>query len=544
VLKSDSLCKAHDAEPLFTDATFTLGRGERTALVGPNGTGKSTLLRILAGVEHPDSGRVIVGADDRIALLHQAPPDPDATLRGYLQSAIGEVYTLDERMRELEAEMARPERRTAAMREYDDVLARFAALDGWTFHAAIDDARAHLGIAHLSGAARFGDLSGGEQARVMLAGVLLGRPTILLLDEPTNHLDLGGLRWLERFLGEFPGGVLVVSHDRRFLDNTVSHILELDGVTDKLARYDGGYTAYRAEKQHRFERMSAEFKAQDAYRRRMEADIARVKSQAASVERTVIRGAGAPHLLKIAKRVARKAKVRERRLERQMQQAEWIADPAKAPSFTLSLDGVSTRGRRVAALDSVSVDLGGRPVLEGVDLAVKGRERVAVVGENGAGKTTLMRLLAGTLAPRSGRVTVDAKTAVLPQTHHDLPLERGILDFYRSQVIAYEEDARAFLGHFLFDQEQIHRAIGTLSPGERSRLLVAVLVSSGAELLLLDEPTNHLDFDSIDVVEEALRQFRGTIVTVTHDRAFIRAIDCMRVLEVRDRGLLEAPAVP
>jgi len=192
----------------------------------------------------------------------------------------------------------------------------------------------------------------------------------------------------------------------------------------------------------------------------------------------------------------------------------------------------------------VSVDLGGRPVLEGVDLAVKGRERVAVVGENGAGKTTLMRLLAGTLAPRSGRVTVDAKAAVLPQTHHDLPLERGILDFYRSQVVAYEEDARAFLGHFLFDQEQMHRAIGTLSPGERSRLLVAVLVSSGAELLLLDEPTNHLDFDSIDVVEEALRQFRGTIVTVTHDRAFIRAIACTRVLEVRDRGLHEVPAVP
>jgi ATPase subunit of ABC transporter with duplicated ATPase domains len=544
VVKADSLCKAHDAEPLFADATFTLGRGERAGLVGPNGTGKSTLLRILAGVERPDSGRVIVGADDRIGLLHQAPPDPGATLGGHLQHAIGEVYALDERMRELEAEMARPSQRAAAMREYDDVLGRFARLDGWTFHAAIDDARAHLGIAHLSTSARFGDLSGGEQARVMLAGVLLGRPTILLLDEPTNHLDLGGLRWLERFLAAFPGGVLVVSHDRRFLDNTVSHILELDGVTDELARYDGGYTAYRAEKQRRFERMLAEFRAQDAYRRRLEADVARAKSQALSVERTVIRGLGAPHVRKIAKRVARKAKVRERRLQRQMQQAEWLADPAKAPSFTLSLDGVSTGGRRIAALDGVSVDLGGRHVLRDVDLTVKRRERVAIVGENGAGKTTLVRLLAGTLAPRSGRVIVDAEAAVLPQTHHDLPLERGILDFYRSQVVGYEGDARAFLGHFLFDQEQMHRAIGTLSPGERSRLLIAVLVSSGAELLLLDEPTNHLDFDSIDVVEEALRQFRGTIVTVTHDRAFIRAIACTRALEVTDGRVLEAPGLP
>ena len=244
MLKADSLCKAHDAEPLFTGATFTLGRGERTGLVGPNGTGKSTLLRILAGVERPDSGRV-VGSGDSIGLLHQSPPDPDATLGGHLQRAIGEVYALDERMRRLEAEMAEPAGRAVAMREYDDVLAQFARLDGWTFHAAIDDAQAHLGIAQLSPAARFGDLSGGEQARAMLAGVLLGRPTILLLDEPTNHLDLGGLRWLERFLAAFPGGALVVSHDRRFLDNTVSRVLDAPaGSQTRSAR--GDYSASRA----------------------------------------------------------------------------------------------------------------------------------------------------------------------------------------------------------------------------------------------------------------------------------------------------------
>ena len=186
------------------------------------------------------------------------------------------------------------------------------------------------------------------------------------------------------------------------------------------------------------------------------------------------------------------------------------------------------------------MDLGGRPVLRDVDLTVKGRERVAIVGENGAGKTTLVKLLAGTLAPQTGRVSVDAETAVLPQSHQGLPLERGILDFYRSHVVSYEDAARAFLGHFLFDQEQMHRAIGTLSPGERSRLLIAVLVSSGAELLLLDEPTNHLDFDSIDVVEEALRQFRGTIVAVSHDREFIRSVGATRVLEVRAGGISEA----
>ena len=532
MLKADSLCKAHDAEPLFTGASFTLASGERAGLVGPNGTGKSTLLRILAGVEAADAGIVSTGPDDRVGLLHQQAPDADAPLRDFLRAAVGEVYELDERMRDLEAAMARAGRRDAAVREYGAVQERFALLDGWSFNAAIEDARAHLGIAHLPADARFRDVSGGEQARVMLAGVLLARPTVLLLDEPTNHLDLAGLRWLEAFLAGFAGAVLVVSHDRRFLDNTATRIFELDGVSDRLNTYQGGYTAYRAEKQRRFERLLAEFRAQERYRRRLEADIARTQGQALSSERSAS-GLGADKQRRYAKKVARKAKARRRRLERQMAQAEWIANPEKAPSFTLSLDGVSVGGRRVAALRDVTVELGGRAVLEGVDLVVKGRERVAVVGENGAGKTTLLNVLAGALHPARGRCDVDADTGVLPQSHHGLPLGRGLLAFYRSRVVSYEDQARAFLGHFLFEQEQMHRPIGMLSPGERSRLLVATLVSGGAELLLLDEPTNHLDFDSMDVVEEALRQFRGTIVAVTHDREFVRAIGCTRVVEVR-----------
>jgi ATPase subunit of ABC transporter with duplicated ATPase domains len=533
VLKADSLCKAHDAEPLFADASFTLGSGDRTGLVGPNGTGKTTLLRILAGLELADAGSVTTGPDDRIGLLHQQAPDADLTLHDFLRQSIGEVYELDERMRVLEARIAETGGAGPELAEYGAVQERFTALDGWTFHAAIDDARGHLGIAHLPSAARFRELSGGEQARVMLAGVLLARPTILLLDEPTNHLDLAGLRWLEAYLESFPGAVLVVSHDRRFLDNAVRRIFEFDGVSDELTVYTGGYTDYRVEKQHRFERLLEEFRAQDRYRRQLEADIARTRGQALHTERTA-GGMGSDKLKRYAKKVAKKAKARERRLRRQMAQAEWIANPEKAPSFTLSLDGVSTGGRRLARLDRAGVDLGGRMVLDEVDLVVRGRERIAIVGENGAGKTTLLALLAGELEPDRGRRDLDASVAVLPQSHHGLPLDRGVLDFYRSRVVAYEEDARAFLGHFLFEQDQLHRPIGGLSPGERSRLLIAVLVSSGAELLLLDEPTNHLDFDSIDVVEEALRQFRGTIVAVTHDREFIRSIGCTRVVEVRD----------
>jgi len=180
--------------------------------------------------------------------------------------------------------------------------------------------------------------------------------------------------------------------------------------------------------------------------------------------------------------------------------------------------------------------------VDDVDLVVRGRDRIAVTGDNGAGKTTLLRLIAGDLAPAAGRVEPAPAAGILPQDHHGLPLERPLLEFYRSRVIGYEDEARAFLGHFLFDQEQLHRPLRTLSPGERSRLLIAVLVSSGAELLLLDEPTNHLDFDSLDVVEEALRQFRGTIVAVSHDRAFVRSIGCRRHVEIRAGRLEERAA--
>jgi ATPase subunit of ABC transporter with duplicated ATPase domains len=541
VLKSDGLVRAYDALPLFADVSFVLGDGDRVGLVGPNGAGKSTLLRLIAGLDRPDAGSVTLGEGDTVGYLAQQTPRPDLTLGEHLHAAAGEVFDLHVELQGLEAELAEGRPGRSTLERYGDVQERYTALDGWGFQALVDDVRRHLDIAHIDPGTRLRNLSGGEQARVMLAGVLLARPTVLLLDEPTNHLDLGGLRWLETYLGGFGGAVMVVSHDRRFLDNTVSRVFELDGVSDRLQTYEGGYTAYRAEKARRWQRLLDEHRAQERYRKRLEADIARTRQQALGVERTAS-GLGSDQIKRYAKKVAAKAKARERRLRRQMQSAEWIGDPAKAPSLTLHLDGVSVAGQRLAALEGVSVDHGPRRVLEAVDLVVRGRERIAVTGDNGAGKTTLLRLVAGELPPTSGRAEPAEAAGVLPQDHDRLPLDRPLLDYYRSQVIGYEDEARAFLGHFLFDQEQMHRPLRTLSPGERSRLLIAVLVSSGAELLLLDEPTNHLDFDSLDVVEEALRQFGGTIVAVSHDRAFVENIGCGRHIEIRGGRLHEHPS--
>jgi ATPase subunit of ABC transporter with duplicated ATPase domains len=536
VLKADSLRAAHDAAPLFDAVSFVLGDGDRIGFVGPNGSGKSTLLRILAGVAKPDGGTVQTDPDDRVGYLAQQPPDPDLTVGEHLARSAGDLYLIDRRLRALEQAMAQGQQ--GAMDEYGRLQDRFAALDGWLFRDTVDEVRRHVGIDHIDDATTLAELSGGQAARVMLAGVLLSRPTVLLLDEPTNHLDLDGIRWLEEWLSRFTGAVLVVTHDRRFLDQTVTSIFELDPVARRLEQYEGGYTAYREERGRRFQRRLEEHRAQERYRKRLEADIAATRDQAQRSERSAS-GMGADKQKRYAKKVAKKAKAREGRLERQMESTDWLDRPEQAATLSLELSGSSRPGRRVAALDGVTAGYGGEPVLHDVSLVVSGRQRIAVTGPNGAGKSTLFRLLTGALAPTAGTVEVDARVGVLPQTHDALPLDRTVLDHYRSGVVGHEHDARAVLGWFLFSQEQLFRPLRTLSAGERSRLLVAMLVMSGAELLLLDEPTNHLDFASIDVIERALDDFRGTIITVSHDREFIRGITCDRLWEVREGRVIE-----
>jgi ATPase subunit of ABC transporter with duplicated ATPase domains len=536
VLKADSLRAVHDTAPLFDAVSFVLGDGDRIGLVGPNGSGKSTLLRILAGIRPPDGGTVQTDARDRIGYLAQQPPEPDVTVGEHLARSAGEVYLLDRRLRALEHAMAAGEHN--AVEEYGRLQARFDAVDGWLFRDTVDEVRRHVGVDHLDDDATLAGLSGGQAARVMLAGVLLSRPTVLLLDEPTNHLDLDGIRWLEEWIGRFGGAVLVVTHDRRFLDRTVSAIFELDPVTRGLDVYEGGYTAYREERERLFQRRLEEHRAQERYRKRLEADIAATRDQAQRTERTAT-GMGADKEKRYAKKVAKKAKAREGRLQRQMASTDWLDRPEQAGTLSLELSGVSRSGRRLAVLDEVTAGYGGEPVLRDVSLVVKGRERIAVTGPNGAGKSTLFRLLTGELAPSAGTAAVDARIGVLPQTHDALPLDRTVLEHYRSGVVGHEHEARAVLGWFLFSQEQLFRPLRTLSAGERSRLLIAMLVMSGAELLLLDEPTNHLDFASIDVIERALDEFRGTIVTVSHDRAFIQGITCDRLWVVRDERVSE-----
>ena len=505
MLKAVSLSCTYDGDLLFSDFDLVLGDGDRVGVVGPNGAGKTTLLRVLAGELEPASGVVTRGPGLRVAFVPQQVPDPQGDVGGFLREGLGELGGVLERMRELEARLTED-----VLEEYGAVQDRWTALQGWTAEARLAEIKQRLELTHLPDDRRLDRVSGGEQARVLLARALLQDPDVLLLDEPTNHLDSEGAAWLGEWLAGFGGAVLAVSHDRAFLDATVTRIVELDGVHEQPQDFPGGgYTAYRAEKARRWRRWLLDFEAQEKDRLRWEQDIELTKRQALGVELTVRSGVEAPHLRRVARKVARKAKVRERRLRRQMDSLRWVEEPRRRPPLTLAFP-----------------DDDGDPADEVLD-GVRRGDRILVTGRNGAGKTTLLRDLSS------------EDTRLLPQTSDGLRSDRSVLDFFRSQVPVYVDDAERLLAGHQFDADMWDAPLHTLSAGELRRLLLAVMVNSPQRILLLDEPTNFLDFDALDVLEEALRRYRGTILVVTHDRYFAQAVGLTRRWHVVDGKVTE-----
>jgi ATPase subunit of ABC transporter with duplicated ATPase domains len=545
-LKATDLTLAFRTEPLFDGLDFSLGGGERVALVGPNGVGKSTLLKILAGRITPSGGRVELGPHTRLGYFAQQVPDPEQTVGGFLRGALAETFELEARLHELEALLAdadvdggvsvgaRADAAQLVLEEYGTALERFEDLDGWTARARLDDVRRRLDVGHLPDDARLAEVSGGEQARLMLAAVLLAEPTVLLLDEPTNHLDADAVAWLGDYLARFPGGVLVISHDRAFLDRVATGVVELDGIHDELQEYEGGYTAYKTGKQARWQKLLLDYEAQEKRRQRLAADIDATKGHAAATENATTND----HWRRIAKKVAKKAKARERRLERELQSARWIAEPQTRPTLTLAFR--KGKGRREFALQArdVRVTAGERVLLDSVDLEIRSGGRLLITGPNGAGKSSLLRAVE--------RLIPADEIGVLPQTHDHLRLDTSVIDYFRSRVPVYPEDAEQILTGYLFGEDQWTAPLRTLSAGELRRLLLAVLVNQGVRVLLLDEPTNYLDFDSLDVVERALQAFAGTIVAVSHDAYFADAVGFGTRWHVADGALrtLDSPDAP
>ena len=508
-LKATDLSLAFHAEPLFDGVTLTVNAGDRVALVGPNGVGKSTLLKVLTGQIPATDGRVELGPRTRLGYFAQQIPDPESTVIGFLHSALAETFALESRLHDLESQISTGV--AAALDEYGTLLERFEALDGWTARARVDDVRHRLDVAHLADDAKLTQVSGGEQARLMLARVLLAEPDILLLDEPTNHLDADAIDWLGGYLAQFPGGVLVISHERAFLDRMVNRVVELDGIHDELQEYEGGYTRYKSEKQARWQKLLLDYEAQQKRHDRLEADIEATKSHASATEHATTDSSAR----RLAAKVAKKAKVRERRLKRELQSARWIAEPQTRPTLTLAFAFAKAgKSRREFALQAsaVTVTAGERDLFTIPSLEIRSGDRILITGPNGAGKSSLLREIATRLP--------DADVGVLPQTHDHLRIETTVIDYFRSRVPVYPEDAEQILIGYLFGEDQWQAPLHTLSAGELRRLLLAIVVNQGARVLLLDEPTNYLDFDSLDVIERALTAFTGTVVAISHDSYF------------------------
>jgi ATPase subunit of ABC transporter with duplicated ATPase domains len=543
-LKAQSLTHHYDGETLFSGVDLVLNHGDRVGLVGPNGVGKSTLLALLAGRLKPVSGHVTRAPDAVVGWFEQQVPEPGATVGDYLAGGLGEVTALGRRMRELERALdhAPADGTERLLSEYGAVQDRWTALHGWTAQARLDEVRDRLGLGHLAPDTPLFRVSGGEQARLTLARLLLAAPDILILDEPTSHLDADGSAWLGEYLSRFPGAVLLVTHDRALLDRAVTRIIELDGIHEEPQHYEGGYTAYRAEKARRWQTLLLGYEAQEKYRRRLAADIESTKGHAAGTELTTRND----KLRRYAKKVAKKAKARERRLERQIQSIRWIEQPQTRPALTLAFpDDAPADGAPLAhpvlSARGLSAKRGGRVLFDGLDLDVRAGERILFSGPNGAGKTTLLGMLAGDADPDAGAIVLGGEMGVLPQTHDTLRTPATVLDFFRSRVPVYAEDAERLLDAHLFGPDQWTARLRDLSAGELRRLLLAVLVNSPSRILVLDEPTNYLDFDALDVVEEALRAYHGTLLMVTHDRYFADRVGISRHWQLADGRFTDTP---
>jgi ATPase subunit of ABC transporter with duplicated ATPase domains len=534
MIKLSNITKSYDAGPVLSAINLIFNRGDKIGLVGLNGVGKSTLLKLIAGDEKPDEGSVFIDQDEVIGYLAQSVNlSGNATVRDFLREPYKSLIDLQSRLNELIQKMGQPlsdDEMTEVLSEYGQCQTDFESSGGYEFESQFQSVLLGLNL-DLELDMTMSSLSGGQKARVAIARMLLTDPTILLLDEPTNHLDMPALIWLENYLSQENKTLIVVSHDRRFLDKVANHIVEVDPFSHGLVVFGGNYSVYLEEKARLLIKQQQDYDTQQKRFKALDDDISRTKNQARSTELETHND----KMRRYAKKVAKKAKARERRLEREKSSESAIKRPEERQLPHIQLRCSATQ-ETLLSLKSVAKTLGGKTLFENLSLFVRGGEKIAIVGENGSGKTTLLKLITGELTPDTGAVDLNSKAVVgyLPQEHHHLPKDKVVLKWFRGEVSMYEDEARSFLGSMAFAQEALFRTIRTLSEGEVSRLLVAVLVAGSYNLLLLDEPTNHLDFESVDLVEAAIREYEGAVIAVTHDRYFMDKIGFDRILLLKE----------
>lgn len=523
---------------LFEHVTFTINPGDRIGLVGPNGSGKSSLLRILTGEERPDAGSVGAAPHATLGYLRQGFSDiPDGTLADLLDIPTGGLIRAHEQLEHTIAVLGdqdvNPGDAAAAFQAASD---RFDARGGYVALAELEALLDRFGLGDLPMDRPLGEMSGGQKTRAGLAALLVTRPDLLVLDEPTNHLDQDALQWLAAFLRDYQGAMLVVSHDRAFLDEIATSILFVDDENRSVSRYAGNYSDFIARKRHEEDEAEAAWDRQQATVAKIRRDIRAAEGKARTIEASTIDYA----VRKKAAKIARPAVVRKKKLQRMLDSEDAAERPTRRWGLSVDLGATDGGARDALVMEDVHVALGGAAVLRGVDLYIRHGERVALLGRNGSGKTTLMRVITGNLAPDSGivRVGPGVRVGYFAQEQQTLDPGLTVLQQANRAVTMPEGDLRAELHKFLFGGETVHRRIGDLSYGERARLMLALLVLRETSLLLLDEPMNHLDIDAREEFEQALMAFPGTILMVLHDRYAVERL-ATRVVELIDGRIME-----
>lgn len=523
MLTAHHLSKSYNISTILDDVSFTLNEGDRAGLIGPNGSGKTTLLRILAGEGSPDKGSVTFTPPNlRIGYLAQGfSPGKNLKFGEVFNRAAGDSVQLAEEVEQQALALAANPEDPAAQSDYAAALSRLEQFDPERPAKALKIIES-LGLGEISAEQTIASLSGGQKTRLALALVLLEDPQLLLLDEPTNHLDIQMLEWLEGWLHSFPGAALIVSHDRTFLDNTVTRILDLDPESHRIVEYTGNYTDYLDQYLLEKEKRLSAYRDQVAEIRRMRQDIARTKSQAYRVEQTTT--SRQPTIRRYAKKVAKKALSREKKMERYLESEERVEKPKQSWQMKLEFEPPQHQSQEVVVLENASAGYPDKPpLLVDLNLEAHAGSRIAIIGPNGSGKTTLLRLISGQLEPRGGKIRLGASVRLgyMAQEQEFIDPQATPLSVIQQHAPFNETEARSFLHYFLFSGDEALRQAGLLSYGERARLALARLVAQGSNLLLLDEPINHLDIPSRERFEQALTGFDGTVLAVVHDRYFI-----------------------
>lgn len=499
ILRIQDLGKSFGIEELFHNVSFDVARGDKIGFVGPNGAGKSTLMKCLLGIEEYDTGRISIDSVDTIGYMQQQSDFTHDNLYDELLSAFADIIALGQKKTTLEKQIENlddDDKLEDLMKEYSRISDKFEQLGGYDYESRLRRVAFGLGFSEEDFPKNPTLFSGGQRTRICLAKALLREPDFLFLDEPTNHLDIEMIEWLEGFLSNYKGGVLLISHDRFFLDKVATKILDLENKTTVL--YDGNYSTAMKVKTQRRAALESAYAKQQEHIRETEEYIRRYK---AGVKAKQARGR-----------------------EKQLQRLERIILPPQKSGFNYFMFHKPEEcAQRVAELDDVSVSFGDHKIFEHLSLLIRKGDGVAIVGPNGAGKTTLLRLLLGELQSPTGNIKIGSRVKIgyYSQQHEGLCPSNTVFDEILSSFGLNDEQARHCLGAFLFKGDDIYKLIGDLSGGEKSRLALLKLMLTGANFLVMDEPTNHLDIPAKEAIEEAMMAFPGTFIVVSHDRYFL-----------------------